>query len=49
MLSWAASSELLVMLLVLGFLVIELVRTKREIRRDKAKAAKQPPEQPRET
>ncbi len=39
MLSWAASSELLVMLMVLGFLVVELVRTKREIRKDKEKAA----------
>lgn len=40
MLSWAASSELLVMLVVLALLVVELVRTKREIRRDKEKSSK---------
>jgi hypothetical protein len=41
MMDWAASSEMIVMLVVLGFLVAELVSIKRTIRRDKEKAAKE--------
>ena len=41
MLSWAANSELLIMLIVLGLLVAELINIRRTIRRDKEKAAKQ--------
>lgn len=41
MLNWAAESELLIMLIVLGLLVAELINIRRTIRRDKAKAARQ--------
>lgn len=36
---WMTSSELLVMLLVLGFLVAELISIRRTIARDRKKAA----------
>lgn len=36
---WAASSEMLVMLAVLAFLVWELVSVRRTLRRDRAKLA----------
>jgi hypothetical protein len=41
MMDWAASSEMIVMLVVLGFLVAELISIKRTIRRDKEKAEKE--------
>jgi hypothetical protein len=41
MLDWAAESELLIMLIVLGLLMAELINIRRTIRRDKAKAARQ--------
>ncbi len=40
MLHWAASSEMLVSLTVLGFLVWELISIRRTIRRDKEKREK---------
>jgi hypothetical protein len=38
--AWAANSELLIMLIVLGLLVAELINIRRTIRRDKEKAAR---------
>jgi hypothetical protein len=35
---WASSSELLVMLVVLGFLIAELISIRRTIARDRRKA-----------
>ena len=37
MLSWAASSEMIVMLAVLAFLVWELISVRRTLKRDRAK------------
>ncbi len=37
MIDWAASSEMIVMLVVLGFLLVELVSIRRTIKRDRAK------------
>lgn len=38
--SWFLNSELIVMFVVLGGLIYNLVSTKREIRRDREKAAR---------
>lgn len=35
---WAASSEMIVMLVVLAFLVFELIQIRRTLKRDRAKA-----------
>lgn len=40
MLNWAASSEMIIMLAVLAFLVWELVSVRRTLRRDRAKQKK---------
>lgn len=40
MMNWAASSEMIVMLAVLAFLVWELVSIRRTIRRDRDRARK---------
>jgi hypothetical protein len=37
MMDWAASSEMIVMLVVLGFLLVELVSIRRTIKRDRAR------------
>lgn len=39
--SWLLNSELIVMLVVLGGLVYNLVSTKRELKRDRDKAARE--------
>lgn len=39
MLNWAASSEMIMMLAVLAFLIWELISIRRTIRRDREKAA----------
>jgi hypothetical protein len=39
--SWAASSEMLLMFIVLAAAVYNLISTKREIRRDREKAARE--------
>ena len=38
MMNWAASSEMIVMLVVLAFLVAELISIRRTLKRDRAKA-----------
>jgi hypothetical protein len=38
---WASSSELLVMLVFLGFLVVELISIRRTVARDRKKAREQ--------
>lgn len=37
MIDWVASSEMMVMLVVLGFLLVELVSIRRTIKRDRAR------------
>lgn len=41
MMGWVASSELIVMVVVLAFLVAELVSIRRTLKRDRAKAEKE--------
>lgn len=41
MMGWAASSELIVMVVVLAFLVAELINIRRTLKRDRAKAEDQ--------
>jgi len=41
MINWAASSEMLVMLAVLAFLVWELISIRRTLRRDREKLAQE--------
>lgn len=41
MMEWAASAEMIVMLVVLGLLVGELISIRRTLKRDRAKAEKE--------